>query len=488
MLEKSLKVLNDILVDFEKRYNYYDSINSNSDLKEIEVEINIMLKVVFSENTKLLLFEQLINDFHKDNNPALYNFYVHESRDLLRKYSFKNFIYGSWLRVLDNSDDRDLNLAEGYCADYSPLIYKISKFQNKISGLSTYIDLKAIYLEILQWYANDIDMLAYSSFKIRNPKIDEYDGFTPYDGSDEYTKKWFEDEITLDLWRKYPSTGFLSNLEYFYPEHYIKIANQNQLKLFNEALDLELNSLKKNILSSSGLIQIINIKRQLNLIENFVSGNFSELDYQRLSQIISFDRPNEVVIAYDDIIRFDVYDYHKILPYDGVNLRKSPRFVAEILIRYQNFLTEKLLIINKEKDQNSISKSKEKKPTPNNFGFIITKSHKLLAVFHQLQHKFDILDNSDNKISDLVNLLTAMDYSTIPYVIKIQCKTNVFCYILRESKFLFKNLNASTIGNSKKFYSNIGSVLTATNFNKSANSLSPNIKEEINKILQDLKK
>lgn len=56
MLEKSLKVLNDILVDFEKRYNYYDSINSNSDLKEIENEINIMLKVVFSENTKLFAF------------------------------------------------------------------------------------------------------------------------------------------------------------------------------------------------------------------------------------------------------------------------------------------------------------------------------------------------------------------------------------------------------------------------------------------------
>lgn len=112
-----------------------------------------------------MLFEQLIIDFHKDNNTALYNFYVHESRDLLRKYSFENFIYGSWLRVLDNCDERDLNLAEGYCADYSPLIYKISKFQNKISGLSTYKDLKEIYLEILQWYAQDIDMLAYYSLK-----------------------------------------------------------------------------------------------------------------------------------------------------------------------------------------------------------------------------------------------------------------------------------------------------------------------------------
>ena len=52
---------------------------------------------------------------------------------------------------------------------------------------------------------------------------------------------------------------------------------------------------------------------------------------------------------------------------------------------------------------------------------------------------------------------------------------------------MFNNLKGKSVGNSKKFYSNEGNVITETNFNKSASTLSIQKKEEINKILIKLK-
>ena len=486
MLEKALKVLNDILVDFEKRYNYYNSINSNSNIDDLKSEIEIILQVTFSENTKLLLFDQLIHEFLKDDNPPLFNYYVHESRSLLRKYKFKNFIYGSWYRVLEDLKDIELNSAEGYYADYSPLISKISDFRSKVSDSSTYIQLKDIYFEILQWYASDIDMLAYYSFKIRNPKIDDYDGFTPYDGSDEYVEEWYKGSITLDDWRKYPNTSFLSIIEYLYPKHYLEVVNNHQLVLYNEALELELNSLKDNITNSSDEIQKINISRQLNLINKFTSGDFTELDYQRLSQIIVFDRPNKVILAYDDIMRFDNYDFTKILPYDGDDLRKSPRFVADLLIKYEQFLKDQLLLL--ETNENKELPEIAKKPKPKNFGFNKKNKTQLLKeVLLELNLKYDLIEND---IEDLIKVLTYYNnYSTIPFDIKISCQTNIFSYILKGIGFCFSNLNSISIHNSKRFITKKdGKHLTSSNFNKSASSLNTQKKEEIDKILIKLKK
>lgn len=484
MLEKSLKVLNDILVDFEKRYNYYDSINSNSDLKEIENEINIMLKVVFSENTKLLLFEQLIIDIHKDKNHVLYNFYVHESRDLLRKHSFKNLIYGSWYKLIENYGERELSYTDEYSGDYSPLIYKIKEFSNKINPTSSFSELKIIYYDIIKWYAQDIDMLAYSPFTIKNPKFNEYEHFTPFDGSDEYIQMWYNGSITLDIWRKYPNTGFLKIMDFLYSENYIKNANILQLQLYNQAIDIELNSLRNNISNSPVDVQKVNIARQLSLIQKFTLGNFSDLDFQRISQIIVFDRPNEVILAYDDIIRFDNYDFTKIIPYDGDNLRKSPRFVADLLIKYEQFLIEQSVLL--ENLENKELPKIINKPKPKNFGFNKRKKLQVLRdVLTELQLKYDLIEND---FDDLINVLTHNDYTTIPFTIKISCQTNIFTYILKEIVFCFSNLNSTSIQNSGRFITKKeGKPLLSSNFNKSANSLQEYKKEEIDKILIKLK-
>jgi hypothetical protein len=484
MLEKALKVLNDILVDFEKRYNYYQSINSNTNLDELKSEINIILQVTFSENTRLFLFEQLITEFLKDKSPALFNYYVHESRNLLRVYPFKNFIYGSWYRVLENTEDRDLNSAEGYYADYSPLISKISDFQNKANGLTSYTALKEVYLEILQWYANDIDMLAYYSFNIRNPKVDDHDNFVPYDGSSEYVEEWYNGRVTLNIWRKYPNTIFLNMIENLFPKHYLEVVNNHQLELYNEALDLEFNGLKSNIINSPIEVQKINITRQLNLINKFTLGDFSELDFQRLSQIIVFDRPNEVILAYDDIMRFDNYDFTKILPYDGKDLRKSPRFVADLLIKYEQFLIKQSDLL--ERTDNKELQKIVKKPKPKNFGFNKRKKLQVLKdVLLELNLKYELIEND---FDDLINVLTNNDYTTLPFEIKLNCNTNIFSYVLKGIDSYFSNLNSASIQNSGRFLTKKeGKPLTSTNFNKSANSLKDYKKEEIDKILIKLK-
>ena len=488
MIEKSLKVLNDILNDFSISYKYYVTINENSDIGVLKNEIEVLLKIVSSENSKLLLFDQLINEFLKDKNPTLFNYYVHESRSLLNEYPFKNFIYGSWHRLLENTHESDLNYLEDYSMNYVPFSEKDNQFISKIEKSSSVGDLKQIYFDIISWYAKDIDMLAYYSFKIRNPKVDGTHIFSTYDSSNEYIMKWIDATITLDIWRQYPNTNFLHYIMYSYDPDFLVGVGKKQLQLYKQALDIELKSLKQNITDSSTDVQKINVARQLNLIQKFTKGDFSNLDYQRLSQIIVFDRPDEVILAYDDIIRFDIYDYTKLLPYDGPNLRKSPRFVSDLLIVYEKFLIEQLEVLKNAIDPKAIEDVK--KPMPKNFGFNKPPKKGLLKdVLQQLQFEYELIDSSDKKIDDLVDVLLSNDYSTIPFKINIYCKTNLFTYIIKEIKYLFNNLNAITIQSSKLFYTNNGkTLLTETNFNKSSNSLNTQKKEEIDKVLIQLKK
>ena len=486
MMDKTLKVLNDILTDIAEEKLFFESLEDSFDVNELKEKCKELSCKVFSIDSKLILFNQ-IKDNYFMNSDFFLNYYIHESRALLIQHNLKEYIKGRWKKSLDSLTDSQLSSAETYSIDYYPELYILDRYNKKLNEANSIQEIKIIQEKILSWYAQDIDMLAYSPFSIQNTSVlfDSHD-ISPFEKSDPNFDMWIDGSITLDSWCQFPNTGFLFFMQSFFSEKHIINANTYQLKLYNQALDIELNSLKINISNSPIDVQKVNIARQLSLIQKFTLGNFSDLDFQRISQIIVFNRPNEVILAYDDIIRFDIYNYGKILPYDGYYLKKSPRFVADILIKYEQFLIEQSVLL--EQSDNKKLRKFIKKPKPNNFGFINQKKIKLLeSVFQKLQFEFELIENEDNKITDLVNLLTAHDYLTIPYSINIKCKTNIFCYIIRESKFMFNNLKGKSVGNSKKFYSNEGNVITETNFNKSASTLSIQKKEEINKILIKLK-
>jgi hypothetical protein len=487
MLDKTLKVLNDILIDFSTKFYFHEKLNNKGDVLNLKKDLSTLINSVFSVNSKLLLLNQLIKEFLKECNDTKYNYYVHESRDALKYYDFKYFIYGSWQKYVDSlPDDESKMLADVYNTEYTPSVNKYNYYKTLLAKNSSFSKLKNIYFEIITRYARDIDMIAYDNFKIRDPYVISREFVAEYNSSTLYIETWIKGEITLDIWCKNPDTRFLYEMQFFYSEKDINAVNKNQLKLYWQAIDIELESLKKYILESSSSIQLSNVERQLNLIQKFLSGNYSALDYIRLSNIIKFDRPDEVILAYDDIIRFEIYDYSKILPYDGLNLRKSSRFVADLLIKYNDFLSERMNILSTKK------KSKKEdvvvKPKPKSFGFINPKKQAALkSVLQQLQYKYNLIQNIDENVDDLVMILTTNDYSTIPYNIHINCNTNLFTYVLREIKCYFNYLTSINIEASGKFYTKNSNLLSSSNFNKGSNNLSIQKKEEINKIIIKLK-
>ncbi len=487
MLEKALKVLDDILLDVTLSKKNLEEWNSKSDIALFKTEIKKLTLKVFSKNTKLLLFSQLLNDFQSSTKSiSLTNFYIHESRNLLVKHQLKKSVVGLWKIKFAEVEPKHEGSAIDYSIDYHPITSRIESYYESIDNSVIFSHLKEIYNEILKMYCTDIDMLAYSNFSIKFQSIFGFEEvYKPdYSTSNEYIDMWLNDEITLDFWRRYPNTSFLSYLELNYPEVQIDKANQNQIRLFREALNIELKSLEANIKDLPRLFVKETIERQLSLIDNFVNGNYSELDFKRLSNIISFSRPDDVILAYDDLLRFGIYDFHKIIPYDGASMRKSPRFVAELLIAYRAFLFQYL----NNGPEVIPTISNDKKIKPKSFGFIQAKKVDLFtSIMQKLQNKYDLIQNEENKVSDLVTILTLKDYRTFPTPIQIGCKTNVFCYIIREIKFLFNNLNGTSIGDSAQFKTLSSGILSSTNFNKSANSLSTQKKEEIDKILIKLK-
>lgn len=491
MLDKLLKVLNDVLNEFSEKYNFYENLKVSDDIAILKHDLKKLSHTVFSKNSKLLLLNHIVIEFNKNCSDVMYNYYTHESRDALGKYPFKYFIWNRWQEHIDSLPDDfySKNIAYAYEAEYSPSEVKLKYYLLEIEKTNSIDVLKNICSEIITRYARDIDMIAYSNFRIRDPNNRISENSNTYNASDNYLQKWINGEITLDLWRKFPDTMFLLSIEIFYGIEYLEKVNINQLILYNKALDIELNSLKKYILDSSPIAQILNIERQLNIIQKFLSGEFTPLDFQRISNIIKFDRPDEVILAYDDLHRFEIYDYSKILPYDGVNLRKSPRFVAELLNNYVTFLREHLSILKNQKTKVN-SNEKIVKPKPNSFGIKNPKNIPILkTVLQELQFKYELIQNEENKIDDLVDILTAGDYSTIPYKIKIGCQTNIFSYIIKGLKPCFNSLSAHKIEHTGKFYTLENDILlTATNFNKSSTKVDTLQKEEIDKILIKLKK
>ena len=484
MMDKTLKVLNDILTDIAEEKLFFESLEDSFDVNELKEKCKELSCKVFSIDSKLILFNQ-IKDNYFMNSDFFLNYYIHESRALLIQHNLKEYIKGRWKKSLDSLTDSQLSSAETYSIDYYPELYILDKYNKKLNEANSIQEIKIIQEKILSWYAQDIDMLAYSPFSIQNTSVlfDSHD-ISPFEKSDPNFDMWIDGSITLDSWRQFPNTGFLFNMTRFFTEKHIINANTYQLKLYNQALDIELNSLKNNISNAPLDVQKVNIARQLSLIQKFTLGNFSDLDFQRISQIIFFDRPNEVILAYDDIIRFDIYNYEKILPYDGYYLKKSPRLVADILIKYEQFLIEQSVLL--EQSDNKELPKIINKPKPNNFGFNKRKKLQVLIdVLNELNLKYDLIEND---VDDLINVLTHNDYTTIPFTIKISGQTNIFTYILKEIVFCFSNLTAISVQNSGRFITKKeGKTLLESNFNKSANSLKEYKKEEIDKILIKLK-
>lgn len=203
------------------------------------------------------------------------------------------------------------------------------------------------YVDIIVKYIEDI--LLYDVFIIFEKPDIVYTKeilFTT-DYKKEYIDKWLNCSVTFNELRRNKRTDHWSeiyklNLDF---EHLEKIEN-HQKKLFNERVESEIRSALIDFDELEEDVKKEALNKEINLIQNFFNSDTSKTIVKRLKNILSFSKPKEVIIEYDNILRdrlllsdFNIYAAGKST-YSSV-------FVASFFMTYLETLKESVDKTNK---------------------------------------------------------------------------------------------------------------------------------------------
>jgi hypothetical protein len=453
----------------------------------------------------LFILTQLASSFYAQNNSLVSrNVCLFDSEKLVKKYQLENLIFNNWNKKYDSLPEHERDSALHFKYEYSPRWYMISNWENKGIRKVDKEKLVNAIKRIIMDACEVIDIHLFSDFELEDEWMKRNKDMNNYWEESHRETMFYEDFInekaTLDDWKKHPYTSFRQYFEYHGSgtEEGWNRLNAYQTKLFNQALQEEISILKEELLSLPEPNKQDNASTQLAIIRKFLTGEFSQLDYKRLNQIIEFSDPDQVILELDDMSRYDVYNYDRYIPYNGENNKKSPRFVASLLTEYKKFLERvlheytipKSVMSGLDEDLSAFfDEEKPKLPKPSSFRLILKpdKEAILKKVTAELI-KFDFIDMDKHTISELNNIFLCSNFKEIKNPVQFGSQTNFCCQILKEFFPYFENMNAASIAQSGLFKTQSGRLLTQTNFNKSVKAGSKKEGElaEIKKIIRQL--
>lgn len=173
----------------------------------------------------------------------------------------------------------------------------------------------------------------------------------------EYIDKWLNCTVTFNELRRNKRTDhwaeiYKFNLDF---DHIEKIEN-HQKKLFNERIESEIRSALNDFDELEDEVKKEALNKEIKLIQDFFNSNTSKTVVKRLKNIISFSKPKEVILEYDNILRdrlllsdFNVYEVGKS--------NYSSAFVASFFMQYLDKLKEYLESLNDEVITNTMMNS-----------------------------------------------------------------------------------------------------------------------------------
>jgi hypothetical protein len=147
------------------------------------------------------------------------------------------------------------------------------------------------------------------------------------------------------------------------------------------------------------------------------------------------------------------------------------------------YIEMELSKIDRQKDTIKFINQNKKTPQKLTFGFQDTEAN-LKYKIHQLCQKVDLLNWDETKEQDLINLLTSKNIYSCNKIIRINCETAVFRYILEKLKPYFTNLAFSNIEKSQLFRSKLDNPITAQNLYSSKIN-NPKLKTIIDQIFKE---
>ena len=173
----------------------------------------------------------------------------------------------------------------------------------------------------------------------------------------EYIDKWLDCTVTFNELRRNKRTDhwaeiYKLKLEFEQTE---KIEN-HQKKLFDERIDFEIRNAINDFDELEDDVKKEALNKEIKLIQDFFNSDTSKTVVKRLKNIISFSKPKEVVLEYDNILRdrlllsdFNVYEVGKS--------NYSSAFVASFFMQYLDKLKEYLESLNDEVNTNTMINS-----------------------------------------------------------------------------------------------------------------------------------
>lgn len=473
-------------------------IEDNKPIEDIRALINELLLFTYTLESDLYILTQLTGDFYNKNQDSIRrNICLLDSKKLVKQYKLERFIFGIWQETLSNLPEPQKSSARSFAHEYSPRYFMIESW--KVKGIQKFEkeQLHAAAKRIILHACEVIDLFLFDERKIednennRNREMEEYLDLS--NAENDFNNRFIEGRATLNEWKKFPNTRFRMHYDFFHnpsEEGWLKI-NNHQKKLFYEALKIELDILKSELSILPNPHKENNATAQIAIISKFMSGDYSPLDIKRLNKIIEFTDPEDVILELDDMNRYDVYNYDEYLPYKGENNKKSPRFIAELLVEYKKLLQivlqgeirQKSIMTGFDEDLSDIfDENKPKLPKPSAFKLKMKpqKELTLKQITAELM-KYDFIDTDKHSINELNNILLCYNFKEIDVPIQFGSQTNFCCLILKEFFPFFENMNAASIAESGLFKTRSGTLLTQTNFNKSVKAGSKK-EEELAKI------
>ena len=483
MVERVLDRLEKVLIDinfFQEKIKKESSLdNSISLLYEFGA-------FVYLNKSNLFLLNQLVFEFRKAKPTYIeQNVLLIEARNLVQKHLHSDILDVTRNKIEKSSHTGKIDLK------IEPLKYKTSvpeyaKLRSK--DFDNSIQVRRYHKKLQNQTYMYLDLMFFFNFEI----LESENHIEFSDSEIRFFDSMYYGRPTLETWSKFPNTDFL---DYFssHSNEFLAVVNKVQQKLFNEALKIELTQLVEAIQRGN---RLFNINLYLNLIEKFINSSASELEIKRLFGFIKCDNPDEVIVAIDKILREEPTDYRLLLPYDGPYKKKSPKLLAHIFLQFGTDLSKILLNYTSTRsglELNDVYYTFSKKYVPKtktiSFNYVHGKAKtvQLKSILSKLDSKFTLIEPNKMKMEQFVEVLICKDFTKLDYKIYIGCKTSLFCYILKQLKPFFQKLNSRTIEESELFITKDNlTLLKASNFNK-REGFDVQYKEEIRKIVAQLK-
>lgn len=279
------------------------------------------------------------------------------------------------------------------------------------------------------------------------------------DELENYIQSWMELQTTLEDWRHFHNINIFEHLEeHDLSEEKLDEIRQHRFQLFCQ---VENNVFKNHYKESFEQLQPAEAhevaKRDLNLINELISGNLNEANQKRVAKTFRIKDWQKAVLQFEDLLRnkYSSDNNHDIYHED------SHLYPAAVL-KYKKYLEKYLNTHTIRRKNNTKNTSIDDNHTELSFGLKPT-AKPLIKLIKQICFDFDLLKENLTTPEDLTKVLSAKKLNECKKEIHFDCQTRQLSYIIDKLRPYFKNLTPATVEKSGLFFTKKGAPLKAQN-------------------------